>query len=593
MEETLIIIAHKGLERKITEEECKKALPTDAPKNQIFIDFEVANSKLSDLYNLPYEQLALEQQRKFKQEVEPLLKKHPNSVIAYFGLAPIPLSFHLGYLFNSYSPKILLFHLHHEDKTWYQNTAPTKDFSFELNDLELPTKIEKGNGDVFIRIATSYRIEPQHTYEVVANPTNEFDISLKNPQPDSLFGKAQVDAIGDQFQKVISAYVSFLPDRSKIHLFISSSAGLPFLLGTKINPTVCPYVQTYQYGRDETPKYKEAILISKKTENVRVFSEEEKKAAKNLRVNWEKVLQEKIKPYIKNTFNGSTSWFQNVINNKKELEAELKGYWTTLPDLDKTSLANDSIDLEKITVKEGFSYNRADSKWAFDDNFLVSILNRFNKKSESTDINQAGRLFLFHEGLHYSGDGHNLIEEIADGIGRFPKVIEEADYQADVWAIFNEYCFSRIYESTKVEPNLKKFFLNTIETAVETMWSFVDNGSELDEIQIRSMNRFLNWYWQYIRIERLSGNGDLGEIIKILLDKPIIEFAGAEVFTINGLRTCYKLNSKPISNYEIAFFHENKVLRFSPVRILSIVEGFKELDGEKIKKGLRSFLATI
>ena len=48
------------------------------------------------------------------------------------------------------------------------------------------------------------------------------------------------------------------------------------------------------------------------------------------------------------------------------------------------------------------------------------------------------------------------------------------------------------------------------------MWSFVDLGSELTEIQIRSMNRFLNWYWQWVRIERLSGNGTLKEIIEIL-----------------------------------------------------------------------------
>ncbi len=125
------------------------------------------------------------------------------------------------------------------------------------------------------------------------------------------------------------------------------------------------------------------------------------------------------------------------------------------------------------------------------------------------------------------------------------------------------------------------------------MWSFVDTGSELPDIQIRSMNRFINWYWQYVRIERLSGNGDLGDILNILFDKPIIEFAGAEVFTLNGLRTCYKLNSRSLSNYEMAIFHNNKVLRFSPTGISSVVEGFKEMNGKKIKTGLRGFLVTI
>ena len=40
MTETLIIIAHSGLEKKISEDECKKALPDNSDKT-IFIDFNI------------------------------------------------------------------------------------------------------------------------------------------------------------------------------------------------------------------------------------------------------------------------------------------------------------------------------------------------------------------------------------------------------------------------------------------------------------------------------------------------------------------------------------------------------------------------
>src|SRR4051812_28498165 len=93
---SLIIIAHEGLDKKITEQECIEALPKGIAAERIFIDFEIANARATELYDLPFEQLALEQQRKYKNEIEPLRAKHPNATIAYFGLTPIPLAFQLG-----------------------------------------------------------------------------------------------------------------------------------------------------------------------------------------------------------------------------------------------------------------------------------------------------------------------------------------------------------------------------------------------------------------------------------------------------------------------------------------------------------------
>ena len=107
---------------------------------------------------MPFEQLALEQQRKFKSEIEPVLQNNPDAVIAYFGLAPIPLAFQLGVLMNSFS-EYLIFEFHHEKKVWYKNIEPVDDYDFGILDIELPQKPEKGKGDVFIRVGTSFRIE--------------------------------------------------------------------------------------------------------------------------------------------------------------------------------------------------------------------------------------------------------------------------------------------------------------------------------------------------------------------------------------------------------------------------------------------------
>lgn len=588
---SLIVIAHAGLERKITKQECLDTLEISNVNQIYFIDFEVSSAKLSELYNLPYDQIGLEQQRRYKNEIEPILKANPSLPIAYFGLAPIPLAFQLGVLMNGFS-KCTIYQLHHEKKIWYKEIEPTEGNVFEISEIDLPKKTEKGKGDVFIRVSTSYRIEPQHSLEVLPNPTNEFDISLKQPNVDALTNQEQIMSVARAFQSVIGAYSNFLPDRDKIHLFISSTTGVAFILGTKINPNVCPFLQTYQFSRDESPKYKEAILITKKSDSIIAFTDDEKKLASDTRLQWNLELQEKVKPFIRNSVGIFSTWFAHITQNDIELIKCLIGNWSKLPDLSKTSLMNDSIDLEITNISNGFSYKESESKWLVDDGMFVSLSRRLNKY-DGIDILKAGRLFLFHEGLHYSQDGHNLTEEIASGIGRFPKVIEEADYQADAWALLYEFKYSDMFNPGSVQTNLKKFFLVSIDTAVETMWSFVDTGTELSEIQIRLMNRFLNWYWQWVRIERLSGNGTLKEIIEILFEKPVIEFAGADVFTLDGQRVFYKLKASHSRNYELAIFYRNRVYRFAPVSINKIVEGFCELNGMKIKEGLRSFYSNL
>ncbi len=123
------------------------------------------------------------------------------------------------------------------------------------------------------------------------------------------------------------------------------------------------------------------------------------------------------------------------------------------------------------------------------------------------------------------------------------------------------------------------------------MWSFVDNGSDLDLIQIRSISRFLNWYWQWVRIENLPGTGTLADVVNILLDKSVIEFAGAPM-SLRANRTFYRLKGVNLSQLQLAAFLKNRVHRFTPTMISSILDGFRQLNGHKIKAGLKSFHNT-
>lgn len=590
-----IVIAHYGIDRKVTEEECIAALGEIVRDNIEFVDFEAGYAKLGELYEQPFENLALAQQRKFTEILKPLLDKHPDAHIAYFGFTPIPMGFHLGYLVGN-THRYTIYQLHHKQNKWLAETkAPHEDYRFEIIPPALPREIQKGPGDVIIRIGTSFNVDAQSTYEVVPNPANEFDLTLVTPHVDSLFTQENIQAVVESFQDILNTYANQLTDREQIHLFIAGSAGIPFALGTRINPTIYPYVQTYQFSRDQSPKYREAILVTREINDRVVLTNKDREQAHQLREEWENQLQNKLKPFIKTITGSKTNdWVHSICASDEEydtLGTFLKKPWSDVINIGLTTLKDDKIDLIQKNIEDGFEYMEKTNSWLLDDGFLSSVQKRL-EKNLNTDIMQAGRLFLFHEALHYSSDGHRLTREVASGIGQFPKVIEEADYQADVWALLTEYKYCCIYEPEKLKNGIKEFFCNSIETAVETMWSFMDIGVELSAVQIRGMNRFLNWYWQWTLIENIKGKGTLAEIVQILLDKPIIEFAGMPL-DLRGYRTYYKLNVRQLGRIQLAIFTRNRVYRFASNNIESIVDGFRFLDGEKVKSALKGFQVSL
>ncbi len=237
--------------------------------------------------------------------------------------------------------------------------------------------------------------------------------------------------------------------------------------------------------------------------------------------------------------------------------------------------------METKTV-DGFYWLK--NKWVVDDGFFLSVYNRIKNEN---DILQAIRLFLFHEALHYTK--HRLNSYTVVEIGSFPKVLETADYQADVYAIINEYGYNS--KMIKEDSNPQEFFLNAIKVATETMWSFDDNGVELEEIQIRRLNRYMIWYWQYARIEQ-EGK-DLDSIISILEEKPVIELNGLCTKEENN-RFFFILEKRKNTPLELAVFHKNELLRngsATNLPIENLVRGVKEMNGEMILDVMRSFVS--
>jgi len=575
----LLIIKHEYL-RPITNEECIQALP-EVWKNlhREFISVTGETLRLQELYDAPQAQIALTQRDFFKKVIKEKLEALPGYKILYFGLAPIPLAIDLGYQFHNFRD-IETFQFHHVEKKWYQNTAYKAIREFKLETNNLPDSKQKGIKEIALRLSISHHVKPQDTDDVLPEAA-EVDMGLTEPNEDAIASKEEMLWVAEDFKKVMDSLSNNESNIEVVHLFAAIPVGIAFMIGTKISPNIHPYVQTYQYSATEKPKYINSVLVKGEIDNEVPLTEEQIKIANELRTICNDELKGNIRKfaYDNETDSRGRPWYLGLMPKLGEGIMTDK-FWKNLPSISETSLKGDEINFELKTVSDGFYWKLG--KWYIDDHFFVALNKRLNNLEA---IKKANRLFLFHEALHYKK--HKLTTTTANNIGSFPKVLETADYQADVYGLLNEYSYA--LKAGHSTGDLKSFFLSNIDVATETMWSFDDRGKELEDMQIRRVNRYLIWYWQYVLIE-INGN-NLDDIVRILEDKPVIEINGLKTKELNN-RFFYDLNRRNSRYLEIGIFKDNEVARHgsaSNMPIESLIEGLKQLNGELIKEVLRSF----
>ncbi len=567
----LIILLHNGF-TKIAVDEVLSALP------QVWYNLhreikEINYSELLELqklYDTGYEQYALEHRRYFANEILPILNAHPEYKVVYFGMAPIPLCMDFGHLFHNYR-NIDIYQRHHVSKQWYINLETEQQVENDIQITGLPDQQQKGISDALVRLNISHNINPEDTYEILPNAA-EIDIQLSHVGEDAITSSKKMLEVGESIKKAFDELSNNRSGLETVHFFASIPCGVAFLAGTKISPNIHSYIQTYQYSRTKEPKYKKAILIKSQLRPERKIGEEEKKKADALREFCNEELTKNVKQYCQHNKDMSIGrkWYEGLVPGMYNSIMNEK-FWTEIPALYETSLREDSFDFDTEVVNEGFYWRM--NKWFVDDNFFISLNNRLSNKD---DVLKAVRLFLFHEALHYKK--HKLTDLTSVNIGSFPKVLETADYGYHL--------------KMKGEiQNPKLFFMDTIKVATETMWSFDDAGTNLEQIQIRRLNRYMIWYWIYARIE--SDGNSIDDIISIFEEKPVIELNGLKTKEENN-RFFFELEKRKDQPLELAVFHNNQLIRdgsASNMLIEGLVTGIKEMKGHSVLNVMRSFLS--
>lgn len=561
----------------ISSQEMVKALPGETlglPRHEVVID-PLRDIPMAEASKIDWAEARQQTERALQERLRPVLEKAPGHHVAYFGAAPIPLAMFLGFHVGTWAT-VHPFQMRHDTRTWSWKTTEK---SVKVDVQGVPRDRSRASGDVIIRVATSHPIEPQDTLDVVPEPLAEISITAMPTDPDALNASADIEAVAFEFEKALDAVMTHYPNTKCVHVFASVPVGMAFRLGASISATKHHRVRTYQYDRHAQPKYAPAIVLQERSERAPVLDDVARDRASATRKIWDEE-RERLASYGKTLQRGAKDtdpWLTVLFrqgNKTWRPEPRLAG----LPPLWKVGFDQMRVAQQLSDLAE-FRYDANAREWQFGDALLAGIARHV---SADEDLRRAGRLFLLHEGVHEVAQG--VTSATSARIGRFPKLLEEVDYLADVWAMIHDYAIER--DTPGKTPDVRLHLLKCVDAALGSFWGFDDQGTELEEVQIRRLHRYLIWTWQKLRLERAKSTED--EVMRILFERPMIELAGPRIAT-HRERIFFDLNPRHVESPEIMVLDGNRVRRYGnapSTPVASILDGFRRRDSGLIRDGL-------
>ncbi len=272
----------------------------------------------------------------------------------------------------------------------------------------------------------------------------------------------------------------------------------------------------------------------------------------------------------------------------------------SLPHINEVIYINNSkekifLEPKVEDVEGGIHYHPTQNQWQIDKHVLHEFYKEFEGSSE--DLNLCLAMYLIHEAFHK--DMHSLDRYTVNGIGDYARVIEEADYQADVYAMINVLLLQIAEKGESMSVGSECISLIKIALRTTTSFAKLEQQPPYNKAQIRRVNRTLIWICQWIFTEKIMTNFKKSEehyteILKVLFKKPVIDIEGFEIFT-NKKRIFFMLDSERASSIRICTFLENKITRneLNTSVQLNFVEGLQNLDLSKLHKAMLSYLTSV
>ena len=222
----------------------------------------VAGEESSDRQNIDWEGLQYKQAEAWKTLRRTVERDFANLTLAYFGFTYIPLALDLGFRVRNTLPTQVFQH-HHDrrDWSWVPRSSETPVPGIDVNGL--PDQPDHRLGDVVVRIAVSYPIDPTDTRNLPGlRPIGEIDIFLSPiGELDAFCSPEELETFVVYYRGAMQKIVRLFPNARAIHLFAACPVGLAFRMGQEINPTIYPKVVSWKYIRGATPRYQRALVL--------------------------------------------------------------------------------------------------------------------------------------------------------------------------------------------------------------------------------------------------------------------------------------------------------------------------------------------
>lgn len=220
------------------------------------IDCDASLTYENGVMNIPAAALLAEQ--KLVQEITANLKRYPESEVAYYGVAHIPLVMHAGTVVSN-KRTIRIFELHrHSGEFIPIALGDGLDLGESLTDEGGPNDAR----DAVIRIGISYPIPIEDIQAVIDRPFRSWKLNIACPRIDAVTHEGQLEKLASNFRQVLDIVHNDMPAGTPLHVFCAGPVSSVFRLGQTISRTIHGPVYVYNYSSRETPKYSWAIDVN-------------------------------------------------------------------------------------------------------------------------------------------------------------------------------------------------------------------------------------------------------------------------------------------------------------------------------------------
>ena len=215
------------------------------------VEIEINQTDLYDNGRLTNPVEAARRQRDFSHQLSNFLRTYPDAEVCYFGIAHIPLLFHIGCQILTRIPLHLFEHNRITDQ-WDLLLQRGEDYP-QVTLEGLPAVVIQKGGDVIVRISISYPVPLEDIEGIVTNPISSLPLSIDQPKRDVVTSKNQLEQYSAEFRDMLDGIHEKLPYAECVHVFYAGPVALAVNFGRQIRKTIQPRIIVYNYSSKDNP----------------------------------------------------------------------------------------------------------------------------------------------------------------------------------------------------------------------------------------------------------------------------------------------------------------------------------------------------